>query len=86
MGYGYGVELKKRVLAYLDAGHAKVEACQVFGVSRRAVYKWLELQTKTGQVLPPRRGQRRRKLDKEQLLKVLAQHPDAYAREVGHRH
>ena len=83
MGYGYSVELKKRVLDYIDAGHEKVAACKVFKVSRQTVYDWLAQRVKLGKVSAPRRGARKRKLEREELIEHLRQHSDAYLQEIG---
>ena len=84
MGYGYSVELKKRVLAYLEAGHGgKAEAAKVFKVERKSVYNWLAESKECGGVSAPRRGARKRKLEKSELLEYIGRHPDAYLREMA---
>ncbi len=84
MGYGYSVELKKRVLAYLEAGHGgKAEAAKVFKVDRKSVYNWLAESKECGGVSAPRRGARKRKLEKSELLEYIGSHPDAYLREIA---
>lgn len=84
MGYGYSVELKKRVLAYLDAGHGgKAEAAKVFKVDRKSVYNWLAASKERGGLRAPRRGGRKRKLERGELLRYIGKHPDAYLREIA---
>lgn len=41
------IDLRKRVIAAVDSGMKKVKVAETFKVSRRVIYKWLELREKT---------------------------------------
>ena len=39
----YSVDLRKRVVSYVESGGSKSEAARRFEVSRKTVYNWLAL-------------------------------------------
>jgi len=55
MPSNFSVDLRERVVSAVDEGMGKNEAAKVFKVSRRTVYRWLELRNKTND-LSPRSG------------------------------
>ena len=40
----YSIDLRKRVLDFINNGGSKVAAKRTFGISRRTIYNWLETQ------------------------------------------
>ena len=36
----YGIDFRKRVINYVEAGHSKKETCQLFGISTNTLYLW----------------------------------------------
>ena len=73
----YSVDIKERVLGYVNEGGSKTEAARLYGVHRQTVYLWLSKED-----LHPNVGfTRRRKLDKEALAAHVRDVPDAYLRE-----
>ncbi|WP_449459546.1 IS630 transposase-related protein, partial [Streptococcus suis] len=36
----YGIDFRKRVIAYVETGHSKKETCQLFGISTNTLYLW----------------------------------------------
>lgn len=44
----FSLDLKKRVIATVDEGMRIDKVVKIFQVSRRVIYKWLELRRKTG--------------------------------------
>lgn len=85
MTYGYSNDLRERVLAYKDDNHTQVETCEVFGISRGTLNAWLKLRRETGsaELRPRPRRRRTRKIDEEKLTAYIAEHPDAYLREIA---
>ena len=66
----YSLDLRKRVLSFVEGGGSKSAASRVFGVGRNTVYSWLR---RPGLApLPP--GPRRRKLDRAALMRERAEH------------
>lgn len=79
----YGIDFRKRVIAYKNSGHSKQETCNVFGISRNTLYLWenqLEA-TATLEIAPRKR--KARKLPLDQLEAYVKEHPDAFLREIA---
>ncbi len=48
----FSLDLRKRVIAFVDEGMHIDKAVKAFQVSRRVIYEWLELRRKTGSLTP----------------------------------
>ncbi len=74
----YGVDYRRRVIAFVEEGGSKREAARLFKVSPDTLYKWLKRQDD----LSPRPARvRHRKLDKAALLRNVKASPDMLLRE-----
>jgi len=73
----YSVDLRKRVVAYVQSGGEKSEAGRIFGVTRPTIYRWLSSKDLTPRPATIRKG----KLDKSLLEAHVRKHPDALLRE-----
>jgi transposase len=78
----YSIDLKERVLNFVQSGGSKAEAARLFSVSRVAIYKWLN---RKGDLAPRPAKTRQRLLDKEALRRDVAEHPDDFLRERAAR-
>jgi putative transposase len=83
MSYGYGLDLRKKVVDYIENGHSKASACRIFAVGRATLYRWLSLKQEQGNLSARLRIRRSHKLEKERLEKFIAKHPDAYLLEIA---
>ncbi|MGU7819357.1 IS630 transposase-related protein, partial [Streptococcus suis] len=36
----YGIDFRKRVIAYVQSGHTKKETCDLFGIGTDTLYRW----------------------------------------------
>ena len=70
----YSTDLRKRVLDFIDNGGSKVAAKQIFGVSRRTIYNWLEAEDPLASEKPGPKGPRT--LDYDALQQHVADFPD----------
>ena len=79
----YSIDLRERVIIFIDGGGLKKEASKIFGVSLRAIYRWLNKKTATGtlQDPPPKRGWK--KLEPTALQAYVKQHPDLLLADYG---
>ena len=66
------------VLSFIENGGSKVEASQLFKVSRDTIYRWLSLENIEPKT-PPKT--RHRKIDKSVLQRHVQDHPDLFLRE-----
>ena len=75
----YPIELRERAVRYVQEVGFRTEACQIFKISRKTLYKWLRSDS-----LEPKdlRGiRRRRKLCKDALAKHVDRYPEMLLRE-----
>ena len=79
----YSIDLKKRVLDFIEEGGSKVEATKRFSVGRRTIFKWINKKREQGTLTNKKRVSSPRKLREELLKKYLRKHPDHYLREVA---
>ena len=73
----YGIDLRKRVVDFVNEGGSKAEASRRFEVSLWCVDDW----RKREDLAPKAQSERHRKIDKEALRRHVAQYPDALLRE-----
>ncbi len=73
----YSIDLRERVVKFVNNGGGQVEASQLFGVDRKTIYNWLHREN----LSPTPRLARRRKIDKTKLILSVSAQPDALLRE-----
>lgn len=73
----YSIDMRERAVTFVRDGGSQVEACRLFGVSRKTLYLWLQ---RKHQVTLPRH-RRAHKIDPVRLAADVASRPDALLRE-----
>ena len=79
----YSKDLRERVVKYRLSGHTIKETCEVFGVGNYAVSKWVKQYKETGDLSNKPLNRGCKKIDPEKLKAYIAEHPDAYQREIA---
>jgi transposase len=79
----YGIDLRTRVINYLDEGHTYKTTSDLFNVAIRTISNWVSLRKETGSLkaIPVPRSPH--KLFDKELLEYVKLHPDAYLREIA---
>jgi len=79
----YSLDLRERVIKYIEQGHSKAEAGRVYGVSWKSVLRWT--QRAQSNMLAPfdNKMRRAKKLKSEELKAYIHAHPDATLKEIG---
>jgi transposase len=78
----YSMDYRSAAVAYKQNGHTFKQLQQAFKIPPETYYQWMErfengyYETKTKQL-------RSGKIDKEQLNRAVAEHPDAFLRELA---
>ena len=70
----YSIDLRKRVIDFVEAGGSKAEASRRFSVSRTIIYEWLDASNPFTYEKPGSRGSRA--LDVDALRKHVSDFPD----------
>ena len=73
----YSIDLRKRVVEFVEEGGSKAEAARRFRVSVWCVKNWCG----RADLAPKRHGPRQRKLDRLALRQHVAQYPEATLKE-----
>jgi len=73
----YSVDLRKRVIDFVNNGGQKADAARIYNVGRSTIYTWLQ----RSDLAPSVRGPCDRKLMKDDLATHVADYPDAILRE-----
>lgn len=74
----YSLDLRERVIAYIEQGGKKVNASVLFKVSRPTIDGWIRLKIKTGSVKkPPIAPRSWRKINPEVLISLINEQPDS---------
>jgi transposase len=77
----YALDLRERVVNFIQSGGSKAEAARRFDLARSSVYRYLEA-AKTGALAPKTSWGHWRKLDPQKLQAQVKQHPDATLKEL----
>lgn len=83
MSKPYSVDLRKRVLEYIEETKDKVKASQLFKVGIATIYRWIARKTQTGSVTPSRKKSYKKKIDNEKLVAYVTQNPDHFLSEIA---
>jgi putative transposase len=68
----YSLDLRKRVVEWIEQGGGVTQAAKIYKVSRATIYRWLERE----ELEPTKVERRKRKLDWEELRKDVEENPD----------
>ena len=68
----YSLDLRQRVIGYVEAGGGVSQASRLFKVGRSTIYQWLARED----LRPTQVKRRKRKLDWEALKRDVEQYPD----------
>ena len=78
----YGLDLRERIVSFVQAGGSKVEAAKRFGVARKTVYNYLTL-VQAGVLAPKESWGSWKKFEPAKARAYVAKHPEATLWEIG---
>ena len=73
---GYSIDLRKRVIQFVENGGSVIEAASAFSVTRQSIYNWIKKKKDTGTLKDKIQGRPWRKLDPEALIAYVESNPD----------
>ena len=83
MGRAYSVDLRKRVMKYLDEGKDKKSASSMFSIGISTVYRWIQERKERGNIQPKIRPFAYKYIDDEKLKQYIENHQDAFLWEIA---
>jgi len=78
----YSIDFIKRAVAYRQEGHTFAQLREAFDIPSATYYDW-QAKLNNGHFDITVKRERRRKIDKEALLKAVAEKPDAFLKEYA---
>jgi transposase len=78
----YSLDLRSKVLKYIQTGKTWSSASQTFGIAMRTVANWVK-RKKQNKLPPKSRPTGSYKIDENRLKEFIAKKPDAYLREIA---
>ncbi len=79
----YPVKYRELALEYRREGHTLEETSKVFKAAISTIRKWERQLKETGDLTPKAPQRSFKKIDPSKLRAYVAQHPDAYQREIA---
>jgi transposase len=83
MSKPYSLDLRNRVLEYIDETKDKVKASQIFKVGIATIYRWIARKTQIGSVAPFSKKIYSKKIDDQRLIAYVTQNPDHFLSEIA---
>ena len=82
MGRAYSLDLREKVIAFINQGGSKRQASKIFGVGEDTIYRWIRRE-KQGKLAPKKRVKYPQKVDCEELLCYVKEPPDHTLKEIA---
>jgi transposase len=79
----YSADYRKVAISFKQGGHTFKELKEVFKITPRTYYQWVETLETSGNVKVEIKQTRKRKIDPDALKKAVEEKPDAYLRELS---
>jgi transposase len=83
MPKSYSVDLRERVLQYLEKNKNREAASRLFQVGVATIYRWLSRKKEKGNVEPLRRPYVYKKIDDQKLIDYIEKNPDHFLSEIA---
>lgn len=83
LGKAYSVDLRERVLKFLEKNDDKKVASSLFEVGIASIYRWIRQKNTRGNLEPLRREYAYKKIDYELLKKYTEANPDQFLFEIA---
>ncbi|WP_220017728.1 IS630 transposase-related protein [Candidatus Rhabdochlamydia oedothoracis] len=77
------MDLRKRVLQYLEENNDKMKASQLFQVGIATVYRWVKRKKQRGNVEPLKKKSTYKKIDDQRLIAYVEKNPDHFLSEIA---
>lgn len=83
MPKAYSLDLRERVLQYLEKNKNREAASRLFQVGVATIYRWLSRKKEKGTVEPLRRPYAYKVIDDQKLIDYIEKNPDHFLVEIG---
>lgn len=77
----YGIELREKIIQFVEKGGSKYKAAEIFGVNRQTIYNWL----KREDLKPTLNHTKGYKINEKELEEYLLTNKDAFCYEIAEK-
>ncbi len=81
----YPVKYRERTVEYRQEGHTLEQTSETFKVAISTIRKWEKQQKEKGDLTPKVPTRKWKKLPPDELRVYVAEHPDAYQKEIAQK-
>ena len=82
-GMAYSIDLRSRVIDFIDEGHTQEETSKVFKVGTTTIKRWLSLVSETGSLEKAKVNRSPRIYETEKLNAYIEENPNAVLKDVA---
>ena len=80
----YSLDLRQKVVLYVECGHSRVSAAKIFGIGKSTVHRWILRKRESGTLNPlPHGGGFPSKINADDFQQYVADNPDKTLQEMG---
>lgn len=79
----YSIDLRERVIKFIEEGGSKTEAARIYAVCRDTIYDWLKKKTENGTLSDASPKRKWKKIEPSALLAYVEENPDFTLSEYG---
>lgn len=80
----YSIDLRERVIKYIEEGGSRRSACEIFSVGERTIGRWVSLKKETKSLSPrPHGGGYPAKIDLTSIEEYVNTHSDKTLKDLG---
>ena len=83
MPKAYSIDLREKVLKYLETDPNKTSASRLFQIGIATIHRWVSRKKEKGHVEPLRRKYAYKKIDDQKLIEYVEAHPDHFLSEIA---
>lgn len=83
MAKPYSIDLRIRVLEYIEETKDKAKASKLFQVGMSTIYRWIARKAETGNLNPSPKKAYKKKIEDQKLIAYVEQHPDHFLSEIA---
>lgn len=83
MAKPYSVDLRRRVLEYIEETADKTKASQLFKVGTATIYRWIARKKQSGTIAPSPKKAYKKKIDDQKLITYVEKNPDHFLSEIA---
>jgi transposase len=79
----YSIDVRKKVMNYLDKGHTIKETSEVFDVGTTTIKRWKRLRAESGSLEHRTHKRTCSKICPDRLVAYISEHPDSFLIEIA---